>query len=317
MQHKIAFPDIYDPRLFEAIKIMLAQKVAQPVLVGNPFEIRDFCMKHRLPLSVLEIIDPRHSPLRFDFIDQLGVKMPKASREECEARILEPLWFAASLLANKQVDFCIAGNLSSTSSVLRAGIRVIGLEAGNKTVSSIMFMLAPNREFKKDQNVLAFSDCGVIPEPTPEQLVDIALQTAKNFESVVGETPRVAMLSFSSHGSAKHPNADKIRLATQMIKEKSPNLLVDGELQFDAAIVPAIAAQKVPDSVIAGDANVFIFPSLEAANIGYKIAQRLGKYTAVGPLIQGLRLPIHDLSRGCTAQEIAQVAQIAIAMAKP
>jgi phosphotransacetylase len=154
-----------------------------------------------------------------------------------------------------------------------------------------------------------------VPEPTVEQLADIAISTAESFRNVTGETPRVAMLSFSSHGSAKHPAAQAVRAATEQVRERRPDLIVDGELQFDAACVPSVAAQKVPDSPLSGDANVFIFPSLAAGNIGYKIAQRMGGYSALGPMIQGLKRPMHDLSRGCSMEDMVQVSLVAMKMA--
>ncbi len=313
---RVVFPDALDQRVIVAASTLATQHNITPILIVNPFELRDFCLARGLRLRGTMVIDPARGDRRLDYLDYLKVRMPKATTEELNARLEEPLWYAASMLAAGDAEFCIAGNISSTANVLRAGIRVIGLEEGNKTVSSVMFMYPPQAACGMDQRILGFADCGVVPEPNPTQLADIAIAAAKNFESVTGERAKVAMLSFSSYGSAKHPAAEKVAEAVQQIKQRMPDLCVDGELQFDAAIVPEVAKQKAAQSPLLGRANVFVFPSLEASNIGYKIAQRLGGYDAIGPMIQGLRLPMHDLSRGCSCDEIIQVSLLAIKMAK-
>lgn len=313
--YRVVFPDSLDVRAVQAAQILVAEGYAAPVLIANPFEMRSFCLQNRLPMGGVPVIDPARSNARLRYAEFLQQRMPKASAEEIDARLSEPLWFAAAMLACGDVDFCIGGNISSTANVLRAGIRAVGMEEGNKTVSSIFFMLPPDNACGQDKRILGFADCGVLPQPTPEQLADIAVSAAANYERVVGDRARVALLSFSSHGSAKHPAVDAVRQAVEIVRQRDAELIVDGDIQFDAAIVPKVAAQKVPDSPLAGQANVFIFPSLEAGNIGYKIAQRLGGYVALGPMIQGLAKPMHDLSRGCSMQEMVDITLLAIKMA--
>jgi len=306
---RVVFPDAIDERAIRAAQQLARQGWAHPVLLANPFELRRVCKQRGIVLGDVPVIDPQYSPLLESYVAHYCAHRPGTLPEDASVQMRDPLWFGAMMLARGDTDLCIAGNQSATASVLRAGIRIIGLAPGMKTVSSIMFMISPD-----GARVLGFSDCGVVPAPTVEQLADIAISAADNYQAVTGNVPRVAMLSFSTKGSAKHSDVDAVRAATELAQSRRPDLLLDGELQFDAAIAPAVAALKAPDSPLQGSANVFVFPSLEAGNIGYKIAQRMGNDRVLGPMIQGLRLPMHDLSRGCTTDDMVQATLLAMKM---
>ena len=221
----------------------------------------------------------------------------------------DPILFAALLVKTGFADGSVAGSIATTPSVIRAGLYGIGIKPSRNLVSSFFLMQLADR-------AITYSDCGVVPDPDSKQLAEIAVTAAESHNRLTGEEPRVAMLSFSTQGSADHPRVHKVREALEIVKSESPELSIDGELQFDAAFVPAVAARKAPDSPVAGKANVFIFPDLDSGNIAYKITERLGGAKAFGPLIQGLEKPFMDLSRGCSVDDIVSVAVIASVLAE-
>jgi phosphate acetyltransferase len=255
---------------------------------------------------VVKVISQNEIPEQ-DISDYLLVNTAKSfTWEYAHNQLKHPLWFGAYLLKNHVVDVAVSGAVHTTADVIRAGLRVLGMPKHTRTISSTFLMVLP------DGRLVTYADCGVIPYPTVEQLVDITLCSANTHVLLTEETPKVALLSFSTKGSAKHENIDKLLEVLSIVKSKNPDLCIDGELQFDAAFVPSVAQRKAPDSPVAGNANVFIFPDLAAGNIAYKITERIAGATAIGPLLQGFSYPWLDLSRGCKAEDIALTAMMGV-----
>ncbi|HUV30306.1 MAG TPA: phosphate acetyltransferase [Acidobacteriota bacterium] len=311
----VVLPEGTEPRMIQAAKKMVAEQMASVILLGNEKEIADLAGQYGLDLGKVRVIDPAKSPDYADYVAQfMEIRREKGiTKEQAQSTMLQPLFFGAMLVRNDRADASVAGSVNTTGDVLRAAIQVIGLKKGISTVSSSFIMTLPEYRGVKDK-VFVYGDCGVVPNPTAEQLASIAVSTAETMSNIIGEEPRVAMLSFSTKGSAKHEDVDKVLAALENLRRDHPELKVDGELQADAAIVPEVGRKKAPGSIIAGDANVLIFPDLDAGNIAYKLTQRLANATAAGPIIQGLAKPASDLSRGCTVDDIVDVCAIALLM---
>jgi len=307
---RVAFPDAEDARTLKAALTLKAEKIAIPLLVGNPDALHKIAGDNGLDLDGIEIVNPLTSEWKDALVNLLFEKRKAKgwTMEQTVEAAKTTLYFAGLMLATDKVSAVVGGNISSTGDVIRAAIHTVGTAPGISTVSSFFIMVFPQR-------LLCYADCAVVPNPTDAQLADIAVTSAKNFQAVTGEEPKVAMLSFSTKGSAGHPDVDKVVSATKIAREKAPLLLLDGEMQADAALVASIGERKCKGSPVAGKANILIFPDLDAGNIGYKLTERLAGAEAVGPIVQGLNKPYCDLSRGCSADDMVNVAAICSLMA--
>jgi phosphate acetyltransferase len=307
---RVAFPDAEDVRTLKAALKLEQEKIAVPLFVGPAEKIRQLAKDNGLALAGIDVVDPATSGWKDEFVRGLYEKRKAKgwTIEQASEALRSPLYFAGMMLASDRIGAVVGGNISATGDIIRAAIHTVGTAPGISTVSSYFIMVFPDK-------LLCYADCAVVPNPTDAQLADIALTSAKNFQAVTGEEPRVAMLSFSTKGSATHEDVDKVIRATKMAKEKAPKLLLDGEMQADAALVASVGERKCKGSPVAGKANVLIFPDLDAGNIGYKLTERLAGAEAVGPIVQGLNKPYCDLSRGCSVDDMVNVASICSLMA--
>ncbi len=310
----IVLPEAMDERTLLATATILKEKMAKVVLLGVKAQVMALAEEKEIDISGVTIWNPDDCPHIEEYTEFFFEKRKKKgiTREEAAKTVRNPLFFGALLVKFGLVNGMVAGAVNTTGDVLKAALQVVGVKPGLSTVSSSFIMVTP--DFLGEDRVFLFGDCAVVPNPTAEQLADIAISTAETRASLIGDKPKVALLSFSTKGSAKHELVDKVTSALEIIKSRDVNFEFDGELQTDAAIIPAIASKKAPDSNVAGQANVLIFPDLQAGNIGYKLVQRFAKAEAIGPVIQGLAAPICDLSRGCSADDIVNTTALVLLM---
>jgi phosphate acetyltransferase len=308
---KVVLQEGEDVRVIEAAGKATKLGIAEVTLLGDPAKIKATAASASLSLDKVNVVDMTRPP-SFDDYAGTYLELRKAkgmTAEEAAKTMRDPLFYGAMMVRKGVVDSFVGGATYTTADVCRASIQIVGMQPGLKTLSSFFAMILPDKTFGKD-GVLFYADGGVVIDPNVEQLADIAIATADSYASLVGDAPRVAMLSCSTKGSAKHARVDKVIAAMESVKKRRPDLVIDGEMQGDAALIPAIAERKAKGSPVAGKANVLIFPDLDSGNICYKLTERLAKAEALGPVLQGMAKPSSDLSRGCKSADIVNVIAI-------
>ena len=307
----IILPEAEDKRVLEAASKVIAQGFAKVILIGDKEQVEKDSKENNIDLSGVEIIDIKTSTKKQEYAQKLfELRQAKGMTEEEASKLIEePIYFGMMMLKNGEADGLVSGAAHSTSNTLRPALQILKTAQNTKLVSAFFVMCVPNCQYG-EKGTFIYGDSGLNQNPNADELSEIAISSAKSFRSLVEAEPKVAMLSYSTYGSAKSELTEKVIEATKLVKEKAPDLLVDGELQVDAAIIPEVSKSKAPGSPIEGNANVLIFPDLNAGNIGYKLTQRLAKAEAYGPLCQGIAKPVNDLSRGCSADDIVGVVAI-------
>ena len=309
---KIVFTEGTDPRILEASARLLSGTFLTPILIGNEQEVMDAAENEGFNIRGAEIIDPASFEDMDKMVDEMvALRKGKMTADECRATLLQANYFGTMLVKMGYADALLGGATYSTADTVRPALQLVKTKPSNKIVSSCFIMVRPSATGSNE--VLAMGDCAINIKPNEDELVEIALETAKTAK-IFGIDPKVAFLSYSTKGSGKGEDVDKVRNACAKAKQLAPELALDGEMQFDAAVSPHVGQLKFPGSPVAGHANTFIFPDINAGNIGYKIAQRLGNFDAYGPILQGLNAPINDLSRGCNALEVYSMAIITAAL---
>jgi phosphate acetyltransferase len=316
-QQTIVLAEPHDDRVLRAADYILKEKITDElILLGPQDKTRKLAKELSLNIERAVIVDPSKSSLakKFGAVLHERRKHKGMTPEQALTQVQDNLFFGASMVKAGMVDGMVAGSLSPTPKVIQSGIFCIGVAKGLKTISSFFLMVTPLTEYGVNGNLI-YADAGFVPDPTSEQLVDIAASSAGHCRMLLQVEPLIAFLSFSTNGSAQHPKVDKVRNAVKMFKERYPDLKGDGEMQLDSAIVPEVGAKKFPGSPVAGKANVLIFPDLDAGNIGYKLTERFSRGSAIGPILQGLEAPINDLSRGCKWEDIVDAVCVTVLQA--
>ncbi len=313
----IILPEAEDIRVLQATEKVLSEKYAKIILIGNEEKVLEKAKTNNLNIEGAKVVDPEKSEDYDKYVNLLYElrKNKGMTIEKAKELVLDPVYYGMLMLKDDKADGLVSGAAHSTSDTLRPALQILKTAPNTKLVSAFFVMVVPNCEYGEN-GVFIFGDSGLNENPNPEQLSEIAISSSKSFEHLVEKEPKVAMLSYSTYGSAHSDLTEKVIEATKLVREKQNNLLVDGELQLDAAIIPEIAKSKAPNSQLEGKANVLIFPDLNAGNIGYKLVQRLAKAEAYGPLCQGIAKPVNDLSRGCNSDDIAGVIAITAVQAQ-